>query len=88
MTEQQIEDIARIEKQLQRKQQLQDEIRELESRIEVMRQQQDDVPVEPAPHCAGRCGRSDNLAEVTATPTPTGTYLLCPRCLADEEQQS
>ena len=40
-----------------------------------------------APRCRC-CEETDNLAEVTATPTPTGTYLLCPRCLADEEQQS
>ena len=40
------------------------------------------------PKCAGRCEETDNLTEVTATPMPTGTYHLCPRCLADEEQQS
>ena len=34
------------------------------------------------------CGETDNLTEVIATPMPTGTYHLCPRCLADEEQQS
>ena len=37
--------------------------------------------------CAGQCGCSDNLTEVTATPTPSGTYLLCPVCLADEEME-
>jgi len=37
------------------------------------------------PRCAG-CGDTENLTECRAI--PTGTYLLCPRCLADEEQQS
>ena len=42
-------------------------------------------PKQEQQSCAGHCGCSDNLTEVTAT--PEGTYLLCPVCLADEEME-
>jgi len=64
--------------------QLKQRIEKLEREVAYLRQLRQQHPTRPT--CAGRCGRSDDLTEVIAT--PDGTYLLCPVCLAEEEQQS
>ena len=61
------------------KAQLKQRIEKLQTEVAYLRQQH---PTQPT--CAGRCGATDNLTEVIAT--PDSPYMLCPRCKAEEQQ--